>query len=311
MRSPRKLLLSGLLVLAACTILGLAACTTPSRHAEETAAGLGLTRRLVPGAAFEHVVYQRGESRRGPELHVYLEGDASPRRALRSRPPDPTPSDPLMLRLMALDPAPSVYLGRPCQHGTAPCDPIHWSSGRFGEPVVASLVAALEEVRRETGASRVVLFGYSGGGALAMLVAERAPEVTAVVTLAGNLAVGSWANHHGHTPLEASLDPALRPPLRPEVLQLHVLGGRDEVVPPALTRPEIARQPGARTLWFPDQDHVCCWAEVWPRVLAELERELAPRRPRGLRPGAETAPRLYDEPAAAPGLGRAMTGERS
>ena len=75
--------------------------------------------------------------------------------------------------------------------------------------------------------------------------------------------------------------------------------------------PDIARQPGARTLWFPDQDHVCCWAEVWPRVLAELERELAPRRPGGLRPGAETGPRLYDEPAAAAGLGRAMTGERS
>jgi dienelactone hydrolase len=303
MRTPRKLLLPGL-------ALALAACTTPSQDAEKTATGLGLTRSLVSGSPFEHAVYQRAALRRGPELHVYIEGDATPSRALRYRPPDPTPGDPLMLRLMALDPAPSVYLGRPCQHGTAACDPIHWSTGRFGEPVVASLVAALDAVRRERGASSVVLFGYSGGAALAMLMAERVPEVTAVVTLAGNLAVGSWADHHGHTPLDTSLDPALRPPLRPELLQLHVLGGRDSVVPPPVSRAAIARQAGARTLLFPDQAHVCCWAEVWPQVLAALDLELAARRPRASA-ACRASPQALCWSRRRPGLGRAMPGERS
>ncbi len=257
--------------------LGLAACSTPAQRVEEEATRLGFTRQLVPGAPFVHVFYQRPPDAIGGTLHVYLEGDASPRLALRQRPPDPTPRDPLMLRLMALDPAPSVYLGRPCQHGVPPCDPVHWTVGRFGDAVVASLVHALRQVARRHRASGLVLLGYSGGGALAMLMAERLPETRAVVTLAGNLAVGAWAAHHGYLPLGASLDPAQRPPLGPGLVQLHAVGGRDRRVPPELTRDVIARQSGARTLFFPERDHACCWASVWPSILTELERSLEER----------------------------------
>jgi len=268
--SPRTPLLVSL-------ALGLAACATPAQRAEEEATQLGFTRQLVPGGSFVHVLYQRPPDGIGGTLHVYLEGDASPRLALRHRPPDPTPRDPLMLRLMALDPAPNVYLGRPCQHGAPPCDPVHWTVGRFGDAVVESLVDALRQVERRQRASGVVLIGYSGGGTLAMLMAERLPETRAVVTLAGNLAVDAWAEHHGFLPLTASLDPAQRPPLAASLVQLHVVGGRDRKVPPALTRDAIARQSGARRLFFPEQDHACCWASVWPSILTELERDLEER----------------------------------
>jgi pimeloyl-ACP methyl ester carboxylesterase len=268
--APRKLLLVGFATL-------LAACSTPAQRAEERATRLGFSRQLVPGAAFAHVVYHRPDDATGPALHVYLEGDASPRRAMRYRPPDPTPRDPLMLHLMALDPAPSVYLGRPCQHGAPPCDPRHWTVGRFGDAVVTSLVHAVRSVERRRGASSLVLIGYSGGGALAMLMAERLPETRALVTVAGNLAVEAWAAHHGYAPLSSSLDPARRPALGPDLIQLHAVGGRDRRVPHALTRDVIARQGGAKTLLFPDRDHSCCWVSAWPSILAELERSLAER----------------------------------
>ena len=110
-----------------------------------------------------------------------------------------------------------------------------------------------------------------------MLMAERLPESRAVVTVAGNLVVGAWAAHHGYVPLSASLDPARRPPLGPGLVQLHVVGGRDRRVPPVLTRDVIARQSRARTLFFPEQDHACCWDSVWLSILAELERSLEER----------------------------------
>ncbi len=160
------------------------------------------------------------------------------------------------------------------------------------------------------GASGVVLLGYSGGGALAMLMAERLPETRAVVTLAGNLAVEAWVAHHGYLPLTASLDPAQRPPLDPALVQLHAVGGRDRRVPPALTRDVIARQSGARTLFFPEQDHACCWASVWPSILTELERSLEERASSARSRGSAGEPKLRSEPqnsTRAPSVNRWMS----
>jgi pimeloyl-ACP methyl ester carboxylesterase len=234
-----------------------------------------LTRQSLSTAHFQLEVYRSQGTRRSQTLHVYLQGAASPRSALRHRPPDPTPSSSPGFELMHLDPAPSVLVARPGTHGAPPCDPIHWTTGRYGEPVVASLAEAIERLRAEHGARGLILIGHSGGGALAMLLAARLPSTRAVVTLAGNLDVAAWARHHGQAPLVHSLDPARRPPLSSDVVQLHLLGGRDRVVPPELVREAIARQPGAQGRLYPDQGHRAGWTRVWPGVLDELEAALA------------------------------------
>ncbi len=273
-------------------------CASPSRRFEAEAGRLGFAGHPVRGSGFQHIVFSdpalrevlAGESRaggasgsppRGP-LHVYLGGDGSPRSAARHRPPDPTPRDTVALHLMALDPAPSVYLGRPCYHGVPACDPIHWTLGRYSEAAVESLVAALR--RFGIPPEGLVLIGFSGGGALAMLMAERLPETRAVVTVAGNLDPGAWTAHHGFVPLRASLDPSQRPPLPPGVPQLHLLGGRDRAVPPALVGPALARQRAAHAWLYPRFDHACCWEEAWPDALDELAAALAGRRGAGAGP---------------------------
>ena len=44
----------------------------------------------------------------------------------------------------------------------------------------------------------------------------------------------------------------------------------EEALIKALTGGVIARQQGAATHRYDDFDHGCCWASVWPAVLAEL-----------------------------------------
>lgn len=249
----------------------LVGCASPAQREDALATELGFRRMVLQGDGFHHVAYLKdGREVAVKTLHVYLEGDGSP--WLRRHVPavDPTPHNPLMLRLMALDPAPGLYLGRPCYHGMqdASCTPEVWTSGRYSEKVVRSMAAALE--RAATGYSSIVLLGHSGGGTLAMLLAERQPKVIAVVTVAANLDTDRWAALHKQQALSGSLNPVKRPPLRQGVQQMHYAGGKDDNVPPQLVCDAAARQPGAMFKAYPEQDHSCCWREVWPEVLGAL-----------------------------------------
>lgn len=246
---------------------------TPAQRVDEKARQWGMARQVIAGAEFRHVIYTHRFGQEWKTLHVYLEGDGSPWVKRRWISKDPTPRNPLMLRLMAQDTVPSVYLGRPCYHGLADdphCAPELWTSGRYSQRVVDSMAAALARIWRAGHFKELVLIGYSGGGALAMLLAAQFPQTVAVVTLAGNLDPAVWAQHHGYTPLWTSLNPSRQPPLNPGIFQLHLLGGGDQNILPAMVRSAVSRQKHAKLHFLADFDHVCCWWEVWPSVLTAL-----------------------------------------
>lgn len=205
-------------------------------------------------------------------MHVYLEGDGTPWLGGRSA-KYPTPRNPLMLKLMRLDTATSVYLGRPCYHGlqqSENCESKWWTSHRYSEQVVNSMAAALQKLAGNN-QQPVVLLGHSGGGTLAMLLAERLPNIKAVVTLAGNLDIHAWTQLHHYPPLQGSLNPAERTPLPGHVHQLHLAGGRDRNVPAKFIQRVAASQHQlAEYHYFERYDHTCCWQEIWPAVLNEL-----------------------------------------
>ena len=121
-------------------------CSGPVQINDRFAAAQGLSRSLVKGVDFTHVIYTAGNGE-GSVWHIYIEGDGQPWQGRYSVAHDPTSAMPLMLRLMQQDSAPRIYLGRPCYQGLADeaaCKPWVWTHGRYSEAVISSMQVALE-----------------------------------------------------------------------------------------------------------------------------------------------------------------------
>lgn len=175
------------------------------------------------------------------QLRVYIEGDGKAWATDSQPSTDPTPTIPLVSQLAEDDPSPSAYLARPCQYVMdEQCNYKVWTDQRFSAQAVESLSKALDLIKAKYQVKRFELVGYSGGGALALLLAAQRDDVASVQTLAGNLSPTVWTAHHQLSPLTASLDPndfseALR-----GIPQRHLVGIDDRVVPPSLAETYIS-----------------------------------------------------------------------
>jgi predicted alpha/beta hydrolase family esterase len=253
--------------IAACLVC-LGSCTSGSVIVAYAPAPAGLSQETLEGYPFRHTVF-RGHATGGEILHVYLEGDGVPYTGGRSVAKDPTSRSGLMIGLMAADPSPSIYIGRPCYLGLSidrACNAHYWTDCRFSPAVIGSMRKVLTDEIIKFGAKNVVLIGHSGGAAIAVLLAHDVTEVSAVITLAGNLDIDAWARMHGYAPLACSLNPAVRGPLPPRVKAIHLVGADDRVTPPEfITR--AAATTGGRVIVLPGFTHTCCWREQWPALL--------------------------------------------
>ena len=264
-------------VIAFALAASIVGCATPSERFDVRARALGFERVDIDAGSYRIALFRSAlaPARAGPSapsatLHVYLEGDGTPFVRGVEAAADPTPRRPFALELAARDRSAAVLIGRPCYHGHASdpgCGVAAWTSARYGEAIVASVAAAIDAARADR--ARITLIGYSGGGVLARLVAERAADVERVITVAANLDVAAWSREHGYQPLDASLDPATRAPLANGV-EIDLVGARDANVPPATLDAYAAQNPNARIVRFADYDHRCCWIDAWPRLLEQF-----------------------------------------
>ncbi|MFD2645911.1 hypothetical protein [Pseudomonas japonica] len=202
-----------------------------------------------------------------PRLRVYLEGDGRAWATASQPSLDPSPRDLLMARLAVTDPQPSLYLARPCQFVSAPaCNPQVWTDQRFGQAVLDSLDQALNRVRAQYGNRDFELIGYSGGAALALLLAAQRNDIAVVQTLAGNLSPRQWAKSLDLTPLRGSLEPLDRAERLRHVAQRHFIGFEDRTVPPILYqhyRRTLGPADCLEVVRLPGVDHANGWAAAW------------------------------------------------
>jgi pimeloyl-ACP methyl ester carboxylesterase len=272
---PLALAVGLALLLAGCA--GLPDPSARRQTALEVATAHGLARLPACRAALPVLVL--GRDGPGTDLVVYIEGDGLAFLNRTTPSPDSTPVQALALHLALLDPAPKVvYLGRPCQYAS-PLPPVCrqalWTGARFGPQAVAALSAALSAAKEATGARRLHLIGYSGGGAMAVLLAAGRDDVADIVTVAGNLDTAAWTAWHHITPLSASANPADSAQAVARLPQVHVSGAEDTICPPFLAEAfldRLGRPPEARHLVLPGVTHHQGIEAAWPALLARIRQ---------------------------------------
>ena len=255
----------------------LAGCASPGQRLDQRARDAGLEVVHISAGSFPSIVYLKRSAGgdhataggAAPTLTIFLESDGIPWRDGRQPSADPTTHRPVALEMMMRSPGPAAYVTRPCYNGVRSdkCNVEHWTGARYSPEIVESMVVTVRETQRRIGVERVALVGYSGGGSLAVLIAERLENVASVITVAANLDTDAWTAHHRYLRLSQSLNPALSEQLHPWP-ELHLRGANDVVVPPATTERYFARYPQAQQRTIEGFDHVCCWVREWPAISA-------------------------------------------
>lgn len=207
------------------------------------------------------------------ELVVYLEGDG--RGVVRGRVTmDPTPAQVMGFDLAKSDPAPKIlYLARVGQFQGSQNGPsymAYWSDKRLAEESVDAASRAIDMAKGVAGADRVHLIGYSGGGGLAVLLAERRRDVTMLTTVAGLLDTYWWVRQKRYRPLAGSLNPADKAVCLANVRQIHFYGEDDSIIPPEMSAhfQTLAIFTDFRRIGQPT-NHWRAWPELWPALLRQ------------------------------------------
>lgn len=231
--------------------------------------------RSIQTQQFDLLSYRPKNAPHKTQLTVYIEGDGLAWLNTHSISTDPTPVNPLGLKLALNHPeGNAVYLARPCQYvggiTARSCNKDHWSDGRFSEEVITSMNDALNVLKAEFDATKLQLIGFSGGGAIAALLAARRDDVTKLITVAGNLDHQAWTTYHKISPLTGSLNPTDYRQTLTKIKQIHFVGSDDNIMPPFLAQnfvASLANSANAKVIAMPNQSHGCCWESIWAELM--------------------------------------------
>ena len=222
------------------TVLLLAGCASllsEREQAEKIGLNSGLTATTLQMPRFP-IFAQTRINQPGQAINIYIEGDGDAWLSRHQVSSDPTPVNPLALKLAGLDPAPNVvWLARPCQYVLAAspnCRAEHWSTQRYSRELVVALNAAISQIKTRAGAEQLNLIGYSGGATMALLIAAQRNDIASVRTIAGNLDPEAFTRHHQVTPLAPESNPLRHAEVLAKIPQIHWFGQNDNTIPPPL-----------------------------------------------------------------------------
>jgi hypothetical protein len=211
-----------------------------------------------------------------PHLIIYIEGDGLAWLSKRELSKDPSPIHPLAFQLSSVDPRQNVvYLARPCQYTLQlnlgrNCEKKIWSSHRFSQSVINSINEGIDFWKNKTNAKTIELIGFSGGGAIAVLVSSLRADVLFLRTIAGNLDHASLNRHHKVSPLSGSLNAIEVAPEISHIPQVHYVGGKDKIVPSFIAKKFVLNlncKKCGKVVVVPEATHLEGWVQNWHKLL--------------------------------------------
>ena len=110
--------------------------------------------------------------------------------------------------------------------------------------------------------------GYSGGGAVAVLVAARRQNVGSVRTLAGYLDHKTLNKVKKVTPLYGSLDPMNIAYLLRQIPQHHISGSNDKVIPKWVAKSFVMAVGNQKCAIakIANATHIDGWLKLWKKI---------------------------------------------
>ena len=294
-KTSLPLLLTLLLILSGCAGLSRLEPTSRVAQAEELAHSAGFSRVVWSSTPHPLWSYTRLKPEAASDIvYVYIEGDGVLQinqygQSYLSDDPTSSPQLPLMLATWHGQFAPQdsiVYMARPCQfthHSRQDkCTQMDWLKGRYGPKVAESFNTALDALRAKVQPNvKFHLVGYSGGGTIAMLLANTRDDIAKVTTLAANLDHETFFRLHQETYPPPAFDLLTHPARVAATPQLHVVGSKDPIVPEAVARAymsKLSAQQAPRSAQVErveGQNHhdVAGWQKVWQRLLPQVKME--------------------------------------
>ena len=208
-------------------------------------------------------------------LKVYIEGDGLSWITRNIISENPTPINASAIKLMNQDNDKcKVYLARPCQFiRSNQCDKKYWTSHRFSSEVLKSYEEALYYLKNKYENKSFTLIGYSGGGALAALLASKTNDIKMLITVAGNLDTDKWTSLHKITKLDGSLNPSFYVDKLENIEQYHLIGKDDEIIPKEVFLSYLSKfsKKDKINYRFFNTDHNCCWEEAYKIFLNDIK----------------------------------------
>lgn len=239
--------------------------------AKRAAAPVFMMKRDIAANPFMLRAYERVYQKDAPAT-LYIEGDGLAYATPDMASGNPTPVDPVSLRLAARDGGKNaIWLGRPCQYNKGwqngkECPAAYWTNKRFAPEVIESYMMALDNIKRYHDVTGFNIVGYDGGAAIATILAGKRDDILSLRTVAGNLDHRVMSQLHNVTFLDGSLNPIDFAAQVARIPQRHFIGKLDRVTPPAVFNSFVQNAGNASCMnvtLVDDADHERGWVEKW------------------------------------------------
>ena len=247
------------------------------QHTADTVAQSGnLVQQKIATDDFLLTTYQRFDSTAdNKQMVVYIEGDGMAWISRDQLSSNPTPVQPIALKLASIDTNDNVlYIARPCQYlwpqKMNRCSSRYWSDKRGSEEVISSINQAISIVKQKQNISSIRLIGYSGGGGIAALIADRRADVSEFVSVSGNLNYKLFTQTHNLSPMNGSIDPITIANQIGSIPQIHYVGADDKIIPK-----QIALSFSDKVKVISDVSHDN-WPDKWAQILRTINHDLSP-----------------------------------
>lgn len=199
---------------------------------------------------------------------IYIEGDGSAFTPSGRVSSDPTPNGTLVRKLAFGDPHLNViYMARACQYvQDRACKPVYWSTARFSPETIQ---AAYETIQKIAADKPLTLVGFSGGAQIAGLIAVKYPDldIRKLVTVAGNLDVRAWTDHHKLPPLDLSDDLRNYAAAYARFPQVHYIGLKDDNIVASISENFVANPQTLKKI--KSASHARGWESAFQQIQAE------------------------------------------